>query len=168
MNDYSKQFFDFLKKHPSLTDIPYSDTPVENQKFIKINVPKIVPEPGVDIDAPDYKPSYRKIRKSVVVGENSIIIDPNYNNLWYSFSIMDYPSIVDAVAYFKELAKSVETVEQEAQFWVEYFVKPLKDANIDKKNVYFVTTKDNNGWNDYPWDESVDILNGTVEDYVGI
>lgn len=159
-DEHKKIFFDFIKQHPSLSDIKYSENPVLEQEIVRLVVTD-----SVDRDGDNYLPLYRKTKKSIIYNKDYTVVDLNYDNLYDSFINIDFN--LETVEFIKSLAVEAESKEDAAKLWLEYFVEPFIKSNVDTKTIYFVTIKDNSGWDSKPWDNTVEIQN-TIEEFLEV
>lgn len=147
--EHKKIFFDFIKQHPSLSDLQYSDKKVANQKIVRLIVD--------DLD------KHRTIKKSFVYNKEYTIIDPFYEQLVESFLSITFNQ--ETVEYIKNIVSQIDTREEQIQLALEFFTEPLIASNIDSKVLYFVTS-DTPTWDSELWDETI-IVPNTVEEVVG-
>lgn len=148
--EHNKIFFDFIKQHPSLSDLQYSDKKVVDQKIVRLVVG--------DLE------NHRITKKSFVYTKNYTIIDPFYEQLVESFLSVTFNQ--ETVEYIKNIVSQIDTREEQIQLALEFFTKPLIASNIDSKILYFVTS-DNSAWDSEIWDETITVPN-TVEELLGV
>lgn len=147
--EHNKIFFDFIKQHPSLSDLQYSDKIVDDQKIVRLIVS--------DLN------NHRTNKKSFVYNKDYTIIDPFYEQLVESFLSITFNQ--ETVEYIKNIISEIDTREEQIDLALEFFTKPLIASNIDSKVLYFVTS-DTPTWDSELWDETI-IVPNTVEEVVG-
>lgn len=147
--EHNKIFFDFIKQHPSLSDLKFSDEKLINQKIVRLVVN--------DLN------KHRITKKSFVYTEEYAIIDPFYEQLVESFLSVTFNK--ETVEYIKTVISEIDTREEQIALALEFFTKPLIESNIDSKILYFVTS-DTPAWDSEIWDETI-IVPNTVEEIVG-
>jgi len=149
LEEHKKIFFDFVKQHPSLSDLKFSDEKVDNQKIVRLVVS--------DLN------NHRTQKKSFVYKKDYTIIDPFYEQLVESFLSVTFNQ--ETVQYIKNVVSEIDTREEQIQLVLEFFTKPLIASNIDSQVLYFVTS-DTPTWDSEIWDETIVVPN-TVEEIVG-
>jgi len=163
--EHKNVFFNFIKQHPLLADLIYQ-TDLAN-----INPPRIVRlkvrflKDDTD-DSRTTPPSYRKLRKSVVISDNFVIFDPNYDNLFLSFINTDFND--ETVDFIKDAFKVFETKNPKdiINMLLEFVILPLVSANLNTKTLY-VVTRDISEWEHEVWDETI-VVQGLVEDFLEV
>ena len=148
--EHKEIILQFLKQHPSLSDLQYSEEPAVDQKIVRLVV--------------DDSNNHRKIKKSFVYNKEHTIIDPFYEQLFDSFTGITFHE--ETVNFIKNIASKIVTREDEIKFVLEFFTKQLIKTNIDSKILYFVTS-DNSAWDSEIWDETI-IVPDTVEELLGV
>ena len=148
--EHNKIFFDFIKQHPSLSDLQFSDKPVDAQKIVRLIVS--------DLE------NHRINKKSFVYTTDYTIIDPFYEQLVESFLSVTFNQ--ETVQYIKNIVSQIDTREEQIELALEFFTEPLIASNIDSKILYFVTS-DNSAWDSEIWDETITVPN-TVEELLGV
>jgi hypothetical protein len=123
---HEQVFFDFVKNHDILQHLKYSENTIETQKIIGLQVDG---EPGEDNEL--FVPYVKQLMKQSDV----VVIDPNYDEIYNSFSNIDYAS--DSVEYINNLFDSTETKEELLEVILNLIIKKLIASNIDAKKVYF-------------------------------
>jgi len=149
LEEHKKIFFDFLKQHPSLSDLKFSEKKVAVQKIVRLVVG--------DLN------NHRSNKKSFVYTKEYTIIDPFYEQLVESFTSISFHQ--ETVEYIKTVVSEIDTREEQIELVLEFFTEPLIESNIDTKVLYFVTS-DTPAWDSEIWDETIVVPN-TVEEIVG-
>lgn len=159
MNDkqFREIFIKFLKERCAIAGLEYSNSKVDAQRIVRLLV-------NTEVGDDSAIPPHREIKKSIVVKEDYVILDFNYDALFDNFIGIDYEE--EAVAYAINLSKKITSREIEAKLWMDYFIKPLIESNINTKTVYLVTSINNSGWESDIWDDVV-IVPETVEKLLG-
>lgn len=148
--EHKKIFFDFVKQHPSLSDLQYSDKTVSGQNIVRLIVS--------DLE------KHRTNKKSFVYNKEYTIIDPFYEQLVESFLSITFNQ--ETVEYIKNIVSQIDTREEQIELALEFFTKPLITSNIDSPILYFVTS-DNSAWDSEIWNETI-IVPNTVEELLGV
>lgn len=148
--EHKKIFFDFVKQHPSLSDLKFSDQKVNNQKIVRLVVS--------DLD------NHRTNKKSFVYTKEYTLVDPFYEQLVESFLSITFNQ--ETVQYIKNLVSVIDTREEQIELALEFFAKPLIESNIESEVLYFVTS-DTPTWDSEIWDETILVPN-TVEELLGV
>jgi hypothetical protein len=124
--EHKKVFFDFVKNHDEMIHIKYVDESIQDQQIIGLMVPGI---PGEDDVI--FLPYVEELLKE----ENTILIDPDYDQLYESFLGLDHN--LESVEYMQQLVETDTSRERVSQLVIDLIIKPLIALNIDAKKVYF-------------------------------
>lgn len=119
-------FFEFVKAHDEMLHIKYSETKKTTQKIIGLKVAGI---PGEDDEV--FLPYAEELLKE----KNTILIDPDYDQLYESFLNIDYN--LETVEYMRQLVETDVSRERISQLVIDLIIKPLIASNINAKKVYF-------------------------------
>ena len=129
--EHEQFFFEFVKAHDLLKHLSYGDA-TQDQKIVAVLVND---DDASDRELETYVPYYADYIKRFMI-EGTVIIDPNYDNIYYNFINIDFAE--ESVNYIKSLVESKTTREEVTQIVVDLIIKPLIDSNIQANTVYIV------------------------------
>lgn len=165
--DHKKVFFDFIKQHPLMEELVYHDENSTNVSLPRVVRLKVNFDQNDSSDIDHTPPSYRKIRKSVIVcGNDFVIFDPNYDNLFLSFLKIDFNTETDD--FIADVFKVFETKNRKniIDVLLEFVIVPLANSKLNTKTIY-VVTRDIDEWDNEIWHDTLTV-HGTVEDFLGV
>jgi hypothetical protein len=137
--EHEQVFFEFVKHHDLLQHITYSDEPIEGQRVLGVIVYDSEDE---NRENEDYVPYYAPYMKPLLDDVNAVVIDPNWDNIYFNFIQLDHN--LDSIEYIKSLVESKSTREEVTQLVIDLILKKLISCNINAKKVYIVI---NPHWN---------------------